>query len=140
MIKLKNPIILQLALQKAAEEAYRLEIIETDMEALTIGDNAEYATVADWILSRIQNWIGEVKKKFTLLHQPEEIEVDEKVIASAHKFYDLKLGDETKIENGTRLTRVPGGWVMEKEFQSSSSSVFIPFSDEFLFIIDKETK
>jgi hypothetical protein len=52
------------------------------------------------------------------------------------KIYELKFGESFKDDkNDFIITRVPGGWIFEKEKythnHSSKTSVFVPFSTEF---------
>ena len=47
----------QLALVYAAMDAYQSEIVETEMEHLTIGKNNEYPTVFDWMMERMNEWL-----------------------------------------------------------------------------------
>ena len=46
-------------LQAAAEDAYRQEILYTDMERHSIGTDREYADKEDWIDSKIHEWEGD---------------------------------------------------------------------------------
>lgn len=49
--------------------------------------------------------------------------------------YDLKLNEETIVDNFTQVKRVPGGWIYSSFFvgetQFNGSSVFVPYNIEF---------
>ncbi len=45
------------ALYIAAEEAYKSEIVDTDMVWATIGEDNDFATKEEWIKARIDEWL-----------------------------------------------------------------------------------
>lgn len=54
--------------------------------------------------------------------------------------YKLKLNENVELQDGTVITRVPGGWIYEMsaaiaaddgEYQDFINHVFVPYSDEF---------
>jgi hypothetical protein len=47
-------------------------------------------------------------------------------------WYSLKLGESVKtgLPHAT-ITRVPGGWVWNDDFEEEMNTVFIPFNNEF---------
>lgn len=136
-MKMINPVILQLALQYAANRAYKEEIVDTEMEDATIGVDGEYETPEGWVQGKMDEWISAVKKKFKLFRQSEEIEVDEKVILFADIFFNIKLGETKKLNKDVSITRVPGGW-MWVSVLNPNPGTFIPYSDEFLSTIKGE--
>lgn len=128
-LKLKNPVILQLALQRAAEEAYQSEIIDNEMEDLISASQEE------WINEKVGMWLQTVQEKFKLFKMSETIEINKDAIISAGIFYTLKLGEKSSIKIGevnVEIARIPGGWVYH---QINSQPIFVPYNDEFKFII-----
>jgi hypothetical protein len=51
--------VLRGALFLAANEAYKSEVVQTEMESLTVGDGKEYEDRYDWIKQRREYWISE---------------------------------------------------------------------------------
>jgi hypothetical protein len=49
------------ALQIAAEQAYRNEILDTEMRDLVIGRGMDWGSKEEWIEDRIQSWLKEAK-------------------------------------------------------------------------------
>ena len=64
------------------------------------------------------------------------------------EIYKLKFGEsseiKTEIAGGSRriytityiVTRVPGGWIFKRDLQGSVP-IFVPFDNEFQFVINK---
>ena len=50
------------AIKVAAEEVYQNEIVDTNMEELNIGKGKEFVDKEDWIKTKIENWMLEVKR------------------------------------------------------------------------------
>jgi hypothetical protein len=48
---------LKKAIRYAAEDAYKSEVIDPEMEECIIGTNGDYATKEDWIEDRIADWM-----------------------------------------------------------------------------------
>ena len=48
------------ALRVAAEEAYKSEVVDTEMESSIIGEGEEYCSKEDWIETRMEGWLNEV--------------------------------------------------------------------------------
>lgn len=46
------------ALKKAAEEAYKSEVLDTGMLDSWIGTDKEYASKEDWMEQRIEEWLS----------------------------------------------------------------------------------
>lgn len=135
MLRIKNPIILQLTLQKAAESAFETEIIQTGMECLTVGQGKEFESKQDWVLQRIDDWMISIQEKFKLFQQQEDVEIDQQSIINAEAFYRTKLGNSMKIKIGTHnseVIRVPGGWIFQL---GNLNPTFIPYSNEFEFVV-----
>jgi uncharacterized membrane protein YjdF len=55
--------IATIALQVAAEEAYRVELEETEMVIHTIGKHKEYADKDDWLASKMDEWLDEAARR-----------------------------------------------------------------------------
>ena len=134
MDKVINPVILQLALERAAADMYQYAVVDPEMEDVIIGDGNEFATADDWMKDRIKTWIEAVVHKFKVFRQAPSFEVTEKTITTAHMFYKLKLGESINIHKDVVITRVPGGWVW-RSASIPQPSAFIPYSDEFISII-----
>jgi hypothetical protein len=47
------------------------------------------------------------------------------------RMYDLKLGESFYI-NDIEILRVPGGWLYNHFFDHNQTTVFVPFSNEFM--------
>jgi len=47
------------ALMVAADEAYKNEVVDTEMRDMTIGPGREYASKADWVMQRFEHWQSE---------------------------------------------------------------------------------
>lgn len=136
MIQVDNPLFLQLALQAAAEQAYKEEVLDAEMFDLMIGPDNDFASKEDWVQDRMNTWMKEVKKKYKAFKEVPVIEINEKAILTAHMFYRLTLGDSALLDKDTEITRVPGGWVWAS-VDRPGSSTFIPNSDEFKSIISE---
>jgi hypothetical protein len=52
-----RPTLHEKALRIAAEEAFKSEVVETEMFASCIGAGQEYATAEEWIEMRIDEWL-----------------------------------------------------------------------------------
>lgn len=137
-MKMLNPVILQLALQFAANRAYKEDVVDTGMEDTVIGENGEYETAEDWIQGKMDEWMSEVTNKFKLFRQSEVIEVDENVVMFADIFFNITLGETKKLNKDVSITRVPGGWMWVSELNPRPGT-FIPYNDEFLSTIKGET-
>jgi soluble cytochrome b562 len=46
------------------------------------------------------------------------------------EIYDLELNNSL-VDEGMRIIRVPGGWIYKTISQTNNTSVFVPFNDEF---------
>lgn len=44
------------ALRIAAEDAYKEEVIETDMKDILIGEGKDYANREEWLEDRLESW------------------------------------------------------------------------------------
>jgi hypothetical protein len=57
--KAKSPDAKKLlrALRRAAADAYKSEIIETEMESLTIGKGGDFNSREEWIQHRLDTWL-----------------------------------------------------------------------------------
>lgn len=55
--------LLRAALRLAAVEAYKAEVIHTDMQSVVIGEDKDYATADEWMDARIDEWLGEAAKE-----------------------------------------------------------------------------
>lgn len=137
MNKVLNPTILMLALELAAKILYQHEVVDPEMEDIIIGDDGEYPTAEEWVSGRIQSLIETVGEKFKMFHQAGKFEISEKTIASAYMFYKLTVGESININKNVMITRVPGGWVWQS-LGHPCSNTFIPYSDEFLSVIQGE--
>ena len=51
------------ALYIAAEYAYKDEVVDCDMEEITIGDGKDFANKEEWIAARVQEWLEEAEMK-----------------------------------------------------------------------------
>jgi hypothetical protein len=45
------------ALRRAAEDAYRNEVVDPGTEALDIGPRGNYSSKEEWIESRMEEWL-----------------------------------------------------------------------------------
>lgn len=45
------------ALRRAAADAYKSEVVETEMEALTIGERGDFNSREEWIQNRLDTWL-----------------------------------------------------------------------------------
>lgn len=54
--------VVEKALGIAAQEAYHSEVIDTDMEDITIGEDGDYTSREEWIEDRVDSWMSESKK------------------------------------------------------------------------------
>jgi hypothetical protein len=121
MKEVKSPTIFQLALEQAAEEAYDIETVE-----------AEGETKEQWMEDKINLWIAKVEKKFRLAKRPGVVQ---KNLDYARKYYSMSIGDRQNLNKDVCIHRVPGGW-MWQSIDRPSPAVFIPFSDDFVYLIN----
>ena len=49
------------ALYLAARFAYQSEVVDTDMEEITIGENGDYATPKEWVQDRVDYWLEQAE-------------------------------------------------------------------------------
>jgi len=133
-MKITNPIILQLAITNAAEEAYANEVFDPGMEEFIVGTGLEFETKEEWIESKISYWTNSVKEKFKMFNQAEESDIDNTAIVVSQLFYKLTLGSTKKLNKDVSITRVPGGWIWASD-KDPNPGTFIPYNDEFIAIV-----
>jgi len=54
--RLKKDLLIKVLL-RALEDAYRTEVVECDMARHVIGEDKEYASKKDWLISKIDEWL-----------------------------------------------------------------------------------
>ena len=59
---MSNANELGIALRIAAEEAFKEEIIDTEMYDHIIGENGDYSSAEDWVADRIAGWIEKARR------------------------------------------------------------------------------
>lgn len=136
MKSVKNHEIWKFALEQAAEEAFKNEVLDTNMLSLTIGNGKDFTNKDAWMENKIMGWIEEVQNKFNSLQLP-KVELDLGVVNTACCYYNLKLGEAININKDTCVIRVPGGW-MWMSIDRPHNTTFIPYSKEFLFAISRK--
>lgn len=51
------------ALQIAAEDAYKSDVVDTEMEEIIIGENGDYSSKEEWITDRLEDWLTRAKEQ-----------------------------------------------------------------------------
>jgi len=125
MKEVKSPTIFQLALEQAAEEAYYIE------QVAVIDKTKE-----QWMEDKINWWITKVEGKFRMVEGPEVLKRN---VDNARKYYWLSIGDVCNLNKDVRIHRVPGGWIWQS-LDKPSPAVFIPFNDDFAYLIKEGAK
>ncbi len=130
---INNPALLQAVVCQAAEEAYKEEIVATDMEDI-IGPGQEYADKQDWMSSKIKDWADMVGDR--CLNLGKELVGSNEAREVAVKYYSLELGESFRLGDGMKVRRVPGGWIHYLIERDAVMNVFVPLSPEYQALLE----
>jgi hypothetical protein len=123
---INNPDFLQRVILSMAEEAYKSEVIETEMKDITIGEGLSWVSKEEWISDFIVQHFNLVKE--SLLDQGGKVKnTSMEKETFLMRLYSLDIAETFEIDNFTRITRFPGGWA----YKSHDKTIFIPYDDEF---------
>jgi hypothetical protein len=120
---INNPDFLSKVILSMAEEAYQNEIINSNMEELTIGNECTWVSKEEWISDFIIEHFNIVKGSLSYQKYNNDIEKNTFLV----RLYSLDIGESFDIDNFTQITRFPGGWSLKFH----SNIVFIPYDNEF---------
>ena len=114
----ENASFLKAVICMLAAENYKTEIVDCDMEDITIGPGLEFESKEEYMKITIKEWFEETQETVKVFQIKEE-EVTESFKRMSNGFHLLKLGESFKLNDNYEITRVPGGWV------------FLPYNSEF---------
>ena len=125
-----NINFLHLVILSMAEEQYKNEVIETQMESILIGSGLEWSSKEEWMSDYIVQHFNEAKqsliKKYGYQAGQDSLEYENTITM---RLYSLDIGEAFDFDNFNRITRFPGGWVFKNH--STDMLTFIPYNDEF---------
>ena len=135
---MKNPGFLQSVICLIAEERFNEEIIDTDsLGSIEVGNIWE--SKSKWINNIITKWFNDAAIKGKIIQDKEDnkFNIKKLSISIAKSIYNISLGDNIDLDDGTNVTRVPGGWIYVIQFEIPTA-VFIPYNVEFKELSIKE--
>ena len=56
-LKEQSKLSLSVALLCAADEAYKNDVLDTEMEEMLVGKDLEFSDKDDWIMQKLQEWL-----------------------------------------------------------------------------------
>jgi hypothetical protein len=132
---INNPNFLQQVILLIANEAYKSDVVDTDMIDSLIGDGKDYESKEQWIHDWISERFDDVKQRMLTFRAKntgtvEDDKLQDAFVMSA-RFYSLGLGDEFDLNNFIKIVRVPGGWIYHSTNPNSPGQSFVPFNTEF---------